>query len=67
VYRAFLLDRSDRVFAARTLITEDDARALLLASKLHAPCSRIEVWNGTRLVGSVEPQRKLAVAAPKSG
>jgi hypothetical protein len=67
LYRAFMLDRRDRVFAARTLTTENDADALLLACKLHAPCSRIEVWDGTRLLGSVEPQQKLiaSIASPR--
>jgi hypothetical protein len=49
VYRAFMLDRTDHVFAVRILVTREDNAALRLASKIQAPCWGIEVWEGTRL------------------
>jgi hypothetical protein len=60
VYRAFMLDRTDHVFAVRILVTREDNAALRLASKIQAPCWGIEVWEGTRLLGQVEPIRKQA-------
>jgi hypothetical protein len=55
-YRAFLIDKTDRIFAFRTLNCVGDAAALRLAAIIQQPCTLIEVWDRARLVGRVQPK-----------
>jgi len=55
-YRAFLIDKADRIFAFRTLHCAGDAAALRLATIIQQPCTLIEVWDRARLVGRVQPK-----------
>jgi hypothetical protein len=50
-YRAFLLDKTNHVFWAKTLHCRDDASALSLGRKLRAKCHGIEVWDDGRFLG----------------
>jgi hypothetical protein len=58
IYRAFLIDATDHVFAVRALNSTDDAAALHLGAQIQAACRLIEVWYGTQMVGTVEPMNK---------
>lgn len=55
LYRAFLIDTSDQVFAVRVLTSDTDEEALRLAKKIPTSCDAIEVWCHTRLLARVKP------------
>jgi hypothetical protein len=59
MYRAFLIDTADQVFAVRMLNSKDDTSAVRLAAKIRTPCQLVEVWFGTRKIGDVEPRNKM--------
>jgi hypothetical protein len=57
-YRAYLVNKADRIFANRKLNCLDDEAAVRLAAHIQEPCTLIEVWDRARLVARVEPKNK---------
>jgi hypothetical protein len=65
LYRAFLLDEGDRIFAFHLMECLDDCDAIAQARDLRAKCSAIEIWEGARIVGrTVRPWRTEVTAHP---
>jgi hypothetical protein len=58
-YRCYCLDSTGRLHEASWFEAEDDADAIAQVTLKH-PEAKCEIWQGKRLVASVEPNRLQA-------
>ena len=58
-YRYYYLDTAGRLHSAQSFEASSDEAALALVESKH-PGARCEVWQGSRLIGAISPERQQA-------